>query len=93
MFSIGTHASSVGERGDLSNRAMRQGSDYGSGEESEAAEVGFGPVGLVLDHALERFKGERIAGGDEKTPSRAGHRGDDSVGGCLPGHGGKSRRE
>jgi hypothetical protein len=35
---------------------------YGSGEEAEAAEIGLGPAGLVLDHALERFKGECIAG-------------------------------
>jgi hypothetical protein len=32
------------------------------GEEAEAAEVVFGPAGLILDHAFERFKRERIAG-------------------------------
>jgi hypothetical protein len=42
------------------------GSVCGSGEEAEAAEVGLGPAGLVLDHALERFEGERIAGAMER---------------------------
>jgi hypothetical protein len=59
LLSVGsglyTHASSVGEWEDLSNRAVRHGSGYRSGEEAEAAEVSLGSAGLVLDHALERL--------------------------------------
>ena len=40
---------------------LSRGSVGGSGEESEAAQVIFGPASLILDHALERFEGEHIA--------------------------------
>jgi hypothetical protein len=37
------------------------------GEKVQAAEIRLGPAGLVLDHALERFEGERIAGVMERN--------------------------
>jgi hypothetical protein len=40
---------------------LSEGRRDGSGEESETAQVVLGPVGLILNHALERLEGERIA--------------------------------
>src|SRR5882724_119883 len=55
-------ASSVGEGEDLSNRAVRHGSGYRSGEEAEAVQVVFGPAGGLQD-APKGLARERIATG------------------------------